>query len=106
LSPDDILKEKINFIPPFVIEAVNRLLGQRFSGSSCVLLQKEVIALAEKIGVEYRELPEGGNRQMFFERHWLDFEPVYRELGWRVEYDKPAYNETYEPSWTFSRSAK
>jgi hypothetical protein len=32
----------------------------------------------------------------------LDIEPIYREAGWIVEYDKPAYCENYDANFTFT----
>jgi hypothetical protein len=31
----------------------------------------------------------------------LDIEDTYREAGWKVEYDKPAYCENYPANFTF-----
>ena len=36
-----------------------------------------------------------------FRSKWLDVEPLYRSNGWTVIYDKPAYNEDYEPTFEF-----
>ena len=40
-------------------------------------------------------------RSMIFEKHWLDFEDIYRKAGWFVNFDKPAYNETYDAFFEF-----
>jgi hypothetical protein len=45
----------------------------------------------------------GVSRQEVFDNQWLDIEDIYREAGWKVSYDKPAYNETYKAYFTFSR---
>lgn len=36
-------------------------------------------------------------------KQYLDVEDIYRKEGWKVVYDKPAYCETYEPTFTFSK---
>lgn len=41
-------------------------------------------------------------RNVVFANKWLDIEDIYREQGWRVDYDKPAYNENYQASFTFA----
>lgn len=45
-------------------------------------------------------------RHQVFEKHWLDIETAYRQAGWEVEYDKPAYNETYGASWEFKHGKR
>ena len=30
-------------------------------------------------------------------------EPLYREKGWNVEYDKPGYNEFYKARFIFKK---
>lgn len=41
--------------------------------------------------------------QFIFAEKWLDVEEIFRQVGWSVSYDNPAYNESYEPSWTFTK---
>lgn len=96
-SPTEALTAKASLIPDFVIEAVNKLLAMRFDGGPCVIRQDEVIAIATQIGARASSL----DRSHFFTNHWLDFEPIYQARGWKVTYDKPGYNESYEPSWSF-----
>ena len=31
----------------------------------------------------------------------MDFEALYRESGWKVSYDSPAYDENYDAYFTF-----
>lgn len=38
-----------------------------------------------------------------FKNHWMDFEPLFRRAGWRVDYDRPGYCESYEPKFVFSK---
>ena len=42
-------------------------------------------------------------RQKIYDQGWLDFEPLYREVGWNVEYDKPAYYEHYDAYFKFTK---
>lgn len=46
-------------------------------------------------------MSKGFNRQEIFDRHWLDFETVYRSAGWDVHFSKPAYNESGDAVFTF-----
>jgi len=45
-------------------------------------------------------------RDEIFDRGWLDVEDLYRISGWRVEYHKPGYNETYEPTFEFQSTLR
>ena len=101
MSVNDILKYKKEAIPIVVFDAVNYLLAEKFNGTSAVLKQCDII---DKI-IEYLNIPEvqkTPKKQEIFDKHWLDFEELYREQGWHVYYGKPAYNETYEATFTFS----
>lgn len=94
LSPQEALERKRETIPNEVIEVVNQLLTERVNQSgNAMLLQRDIVqALVEK----------GFTSSEIFSRHWLDFEDNYRRSGWEVVYDKPGYNESYEPSFNFS----
>jgi hypothetical protein len=38
-----------------------------------------------------------------FENGWMDVESIFRKEGWKVTYDKPAYNEPYEAYYIFKK---
>ncbi len=92
ISPSEIPAKKATVIPPFVFDAVNQLLIERSDGpSTIVLLQKDIVTLINET------IPPGVD----FNMKWLDFEDAYREKGWIVSYDKPAYCENYDPFFEF-----
>lgn len=37
----------------------------------------------------------------FFDQGWMDFEPIYEAQGWKVQYDKPGWDETYDAFFEF-----
>jgi hypothetical protein len=80
-----------------VFDAVNELLAQsepNFCGTR-TLKQKDVVALAKfKLS--------GGEVPVDFNFKWLNFETAYRSKGWKVDYDKPAYNESYDAFFQFT----
>ena len=87
-------------IPHEVYDAVNQLLAERCGGGGSIVIKtKEIVALAKKLldeaGREYKDSD-------FDEKGWLDFEPFYRENGWDVKYDGPAYNESYDSFFKFA----
>lgn len=91
ITPDEV--ERGKYIPPVVIEAFNELIAE---GGGRVL-QKDVVA---------RILAKAGGAitsEEIFKKGWLDVEGMYREAGWNVVYDKPAYCETYDANFTFTR---
>lgn len=97
-SPDQALANKANVIHPKMIEVVNNLLSKHYNGSSCRIYQNEVMdAFLTATNHEY-------TREEVYNNKWLDFESVYRENGWKVSYDKPAYCETYEAAYVFNRA--
>lgn len=103
-TPDEALTCKIDAIPGFVIQAVNELLAQRFDGGSCIIKQEEVIERAQGIAQASDAPEDWSNRRSFYDKHWLDFEGVYCQFGWKVTYDKPGYCENYDPYFKFERA--
>lgn len=96
ISPNDVVAPEI---PDFVIDIVNRLIRQNYqSRRKCSVIEqreivKEIKALINIYGLE-------------FDIKWLDFEEMYRNAGWNVEYDKPGYNESYEATFKFTKKEK
>lgn len=95
LSPDEIGMFAANAFPAYVFEAVNKLLARSTSGKlyqNAVI--EEIISQASKAGVDL-------TRSDIFDKGYLDFEQAYRAVGWKVSYDKPGYNESYEAHFIF-----
>jgi hypothetical protein len=80
-------------IPDEVLEVVNDFIAKN-GGRPITIIEKELV---RAIVTRHPSITSA----MLYERHWLDFEAIYRGAGWKVEYDKPGYNETYEASWSF-----
>ena len=95
ITPQEILDDLQNIIPSFVFEAINNLLKKKFRGDSVIIKQKEIIS-------EIMKLEKGYTSQDIYDNKWMDFEKVYRDNGWNVSYDKPAYNENYDAYFKFS----
>lgn len=94
-TPHDAKLSKAHDLPDEVIMAVNELLSPFSDDLRIVLRQRDVI---ERI---QQKLP-GISRKTIFDLHMLDFESVYCKAGWKVTYDKPGYNESYEPTFIFT----
>lgn len=96
ISPSEILDNLDKIIPPVVIQAVNNLLMKEYRGGSVTILQDAIIK-------EIKNLDGTITKDQIYDNKWLDFESLYRQNGWSVEYDKPAYNETYAAKFIFKK---
>ena len=96
ITPQEALDMKITSIPDVVIETVNAMIAERMTKSGHVtLLQKDI--------VERIRASSPYTKEHIYAGQWLDFEPFYEAAGWKVVYDKPAYDESYEANFKFSR---
>lgn len=94
IKPSEVVTAKNGTIPPEVFDAFNECIGRHWSGRESVVLQDEVVANILK------RMPSA-TRGDVFDSNWLDVEPSYRAEGWSVEYDKPAYCESYPAKFIF-----
>lgn len=95
ITPSEVVEQKKKDLPPEVIETWNKLIAEKFSGSSARVLQKDAVsALTIALLVP---------SSVIFDKGYLDVEPIYRDAGWKVEYDKPGYNESYEAFYIFQK---
>jgi len=92
-TPAEAKASQANYIPDEIITVVNSFLAQRASSKSINITQEEVIEALKELEFNISQL---------FSKNMLDFEAAYRKAGWKVEYDKPAYNETHAAYWTFT----
>ena len=90
-------------VPDFVIKSVNELLLEEFNGRSAVITQDAIINNIRR-PEKYSDMDNRDFRKMLFDRHWLDFEPMYRKQGWSVEYDKPGLGEDYDAHFIFRKA--
>ena len=98
LTPIEVRAKHVESIPGFVIEAFNQLLvnKSKVNSKSTTITQDEAMELVLKLA------PIGTSRSDIFEKGWMDIEPIFKAYGWTVEYDKPAYCETYKAHYIFS----
>ena len=87
ISPKEAKSGK--HIPDEVFEVFNDLIRE---GGGTVKQGVAVARISAKMGV---------TRSQIFERGWLDVEDAYRAKGWKVDFDKPGFNESYEAYFTF-----
>lgn len=92
-SPEEAKQAALSSIPDEVISIVNKLLAENLrSNDTATILQKEIIAAYEV-----------NHSKGSFNVKWLDFEDLYRNNGWKCNYDGPAYCETYDAVFKFEK---
>lgn len=95
ISPTEVASAKLKNFPDAVIDTWNRMIASKWNGTSALIHQDQIVnLLAAANGVE---------RHIVFDSGWLDIEEIYRKEGWSIYYDKPGYNESYEPSFEFKK---
>ena len=99
MKPEDVLDRKIETIPDAMFAAVNAMIAMKWNGSSAVFRQDDLL---EKYFELSKETDDRATRDRLFANNQMDFEDAYRREGWKIVYDKPAYNESYEPTFCFS----
>lgn len=93
IRPEEVVALKSEGVPEAVILAFNYCIAANFLNGSATVYQDAVV---DRI-VSSSDL----TRAMINDNKWLDVEDIYRQAGWIVEYDKPAYNESYRAYFTF-----
>lgn len=96
ITPNDASIAFLEAIPDVVIETFNEFICN-INSNSITIKQDDIVNAIIKKGI---------SRDEIFLNHWLDVEKIYEEAGWKVEYDKPAYNESYPATFTFTPKAK
>lgn len=97
IRPDEVAEVVSSSIPSEVFDIFNKHIALNFSnGHSAEIRQEDIIS----------DLVETGNftRSTLFNKGYLNVEPAYRKAGWKVRYDKPAYNETYDAYFEFTKA--
>jgi len=105
ITPQEAARKRLDSFEPEMITAVNNLIIKNLDSSrrSASFKQEDVIKEYFKVkGVEETEKL----RHSLFDRHQLDFEPIFRKAGWSVMFDKPGYNESYEAYFKFEKKKK
>lgn len=93
IAPDEVIYN----IPDFVIEAVNQMIRNKYRGKSFSFTSKELIFLGQSTGAT------GSNKDWYNEK-WMDFENLYRKMGWDVQYESAGYGDSdFDSYYTFTK---
>jgi len=91
-----IKPSEVNSVAPEVVfECFNFLIQQNYSDGESIVKIGEVRKLMKEKGLSADDIEKN-----------LNIESAYRKAGWKVEYDKPGFNETYEGFYTFTKPRK
>lgn len=106
ITPAEAVNHQDSRIPDFVIETVNELIKNKMVRGTCTFTQDDIInAICASKNLPDIPRPTGTDvnydhiRGAIFSNHWLDFEKMYRDAGWKVTYDKPHYSESIQTCW-------
>lgn len=94
IKPAEVTSAKAEAFPQVVYEVVNDLIQRNMSKDKATVFQEDIIAALGR---------RGYTRERIFKLKLLDFEEVYEAAGWKVEYDKPGWNETYAAVFRFKK---
>ena len=100
ISPDDINEGKLTHLPDSILEALNKLITQEFNGRIATIKQEKIVEVFMLAGANGAPL----TRNDIFEKGYLNFVPLYRASGWKIDIDRPGYNESYDTVYTFEKS--
>ena len=100
ITPEKVLEIRIHEMPEAIIQATNELIVRKWNGHDATIKINEIVEQYFRV---IGEKETAVKRKELFENHYLDIEPAYRNAGWKVEFDKPGYNESYDAFFVFSK---
>lgn len=92
LTKSEVPDVFVQTVPTWVFDIFNRMIAQNMDGGGAVIKARDV-------SQAIRDAAEAHG--VTFNSKWLNVEAAYRKQGWKVEYDAPGFNETYEAIFTF-----
>ncbi len=106
ITPEEAGIQKIRELPDFVITAFNEIIVKNLANGRSHFKLKDVAEHMRQVHSrgDYRLLMTNTafDKQAQAE-HWYDVEPFFRASGWKVEYDGPGFNESYDATYTFTK---
>lgn len=84
-----------------VIAAFNNLIQKNWDGKKAVVYLKDVEAEIKNTFCLITDEMHKKVVNLLFQDKQFDVEPLYRQYGFKVTYDKPGYCENYESFYVF-----
>ena len=92
LSPDEV---KNSGFPDSIIKIVNDAIKKNFKRGKAILYQDSLaVTMSCFLGI---------SRDIVFKNGYMDFEQLYRDQGWIVEYYSPDRDETWKALFIFKK---
>lgn len=85
ISKDQAIFAHLENIPDSIIDAVNKLLIKHVEPNGVT-----IIYVNDILDIVCSDDPDSGKptRNEVYDNRWLDIEPLYRELGWKVSFEE------------------
>lgn len=96
IMPSEVVNHKYRNVPEIVFNIFNEQIASAWDGRKAIVRQDSVVRALTAT--------EKYTREDIFCKHMLDIDEIYRQEGWKVEYDKPGHGETYGAFWTFTKA--
>lgn len=104
-SPAEAASAKKGAVPQELIQAINQLLAERIksNGRSITIKAHEIVSLAESLmsndgDYTSRTIP----KISWYDKGFMDFEPIYEAEGWKISYTRPDYTESFDSYYEFT----
>jgi len=104
LSPDEVSALRPKHILPEIIEAVNKFLCERFNGKNSVKITRNEL-VSDTIGLCSKN-EKHMTDQILYEKGHLDLESIFEKVGWKVNYESPDRDESFESYYLFTPKRK
>ena len=102
ITPEGAGIKKIETLPDFVIQAFNdtivKNLANNYSSFKVMEVSDHMRDLATSSGMNAIEFDKRAEKE-----HWYDVEPFYQAAGWKVKYDSPDRDSSFDPYFIFSK---
>ncbi|HET8688481.1 MAG TPA: hypothetical protein VFM18_17860 [Methanosarcina sp.] len=105
IRPSEVAVKKMQQFPDFVIEAFNQLIAENYNDGarSAVVKQDDAVKrILELATSSFVSDLTPVTRDTVYDKGWLNIEEIFKAAGWKVTYDKPAYNESYPAKFEFT----
>jgi len=94
IKPSEVVKK--NTIPDQMIMVVNNLIIEKWDGRSAIVKQTDIISRFLKLEWMLKNRVDPKLQKQIYDKGWLNFEPIFRDSGWKVTYESPDRDESYE----------
>jgi len=93
ISPNEARKQKLSQIPPEAFDVINKMILEKCRGGG----KHDFILYANDIATKLSHIRG-------YEDSWLDFEPFYRDAGWKVEFVIGHYSDNVRNHYIFTEN--